>query len=408
MLHFKEKVFNYGSLNSDKLDKKISFAIVFQLCILITNYTIKEVFGVYNSSFREIISLLFMILVGLVFLKNLPIIFNRIGKIFLFTYIICIIIFLINILLYFQNLNYIISVSFWFFLICLPTGLFYIAIKNKTIFLNMLIKSAYYQIVMGLAFILSSLTKDPSYDMVFSYLILLPLIVLVYKSFYKFLIVDFILILSGLISIIIIGSRGPLLSLAVFFVILLSNRLFRDRKKIKDIFVFLLTCLSLILLFVFYDSFLLRFGNILGNYGISSRTLFLFTNDNANFLTGRSDLYNTTIQKITEKPFLGYGIAGDRIFLNGTYPHNLILELLSQFGVILGAFIIILLLFYWINGILNKNRIERDIAIIFLGIGLIQLFISGSYLTSSNFWLFMAVCISALHFNDKKYMKDTV
>ena len=69
-----------------------------------------------------------------------------------------------------------------------------------------------------------------------------------------------------------------------------------------------------------------------------------------------------------------------------------------HFGIIIGSLVLITFIYCWFIGIFNnENKAEKDLATMFFGIGLVPLLVSGSYLTSSNFWLFMAVCISSFH-----------
>ena len=54
-----------------------------------------------------------------------------------------------------------------------------------------------------------------------------------------------------------------------------------------------------------------------------------------------------------ECPLMGLGIAGDRFVLGGTYSHNMFIELLADYGVVIGSFAILLILalisrvFFW-------------------------------------------------------------
>jgi hypothetical protein len=388
-----------------KHDKRISFSIIIQLCMLITNYTIKELFAIENTSLRELMSLFFMLLVGLIFLINLPIVLKRIGRLFFFTYLMFGMLFTLN-LFFYKNVGYILEVSFWFFLICLPTGLFYVAIKNKKIFLNMLIKSAYYQIIVALLFFISSILKTSlfNYDMVFSYLILVPIIILLYKCIFNGIkLLDILLIFAGLVSIITIGSRGPILSIIIFSMISILIFFFENRSKFKSLIFFFLLGTGFIIFISTLNSLLFSFEKLLARFGIQSRFITLFTSEKIDFLTGRSDIYQLTIQNIMDNPLFGLGLAGDRVLLKGTYPHNIFLEIVSQFGIVIGSIILIIFLFYWIAGPIYSNKSERDLIVIFLGIGLVQLFVSGSYLTSSNFWLLMGACFSSLHIKSSSY-----
>jgi O-antigen ligase len=270
----------------------------------------------------------------------------------------------------------------------------------------MLIKSAYYQMALGFIFFIDTLFSPIEYDMVFSYLVLVPLTILLYKIYNKFNLFDTFLIVLGLFMIIVVGARGPIISLVLFWIVLILINSFKNKISLKRIMVFLIALIIVVLCIFYYEFIILEIDSLLQHFGIYSRTITILLTDNIDFSSGRIPIYRYTIKKIMDKPIFGYGIAGDRIFLDGTYPHNIFLEIFVHFGVIMGSIIILIFMFYWFNGIIrNKNKEELDLAIIFFGIGLVNLFISGSYITSSNFWLFMAICINSVHGN-KTQCKD--
>jgi len=389
---------------SDRDDKRISWTIILQFCMIITNYTVKEVFQINNSDMRSFISFIFMILIGIMYLKNLRIVFKRISMFFIFSYIFFMCLFLLSPLLNPETIEFLPNIAFWLFIICLPTAQYYLAIREKSIFLNMLILSGYYQLFLGLVIFISMILTTPTYDMVFSYLILVPMVILTYKLlFINFRIIDVALILLASISVVTVGSRGPLLSYFIYLVLLFVNYLIKNRLKAKALVLFLLSTTFISAIVLNFNFFIKQLNNLLIKYGIQSRTIYLLLSDNIDFSTGRSEIFSNTINNIFLNPVLGYGIGGDRVFLNGTYPHNIFLEIIAQFGIVLGGIFSLVLIMYWFIGIfLNKNTIDQHLAIIFAGLGLISLFFSGSYLTSSNFWLFMAICISSVHFTKHK------
>lgn len=385
-------------------DKNISFAIILQFCLLITNYSFKQIFNITNPSSRAIVSAIFMLIVGIVFLKNLNIVLKRKGRLFVGLYSGSISIILFHTLLFNQNIEYMGEIIFYLFLICIPIFLYYYAIYDKAIFLSILMKSAYYQMGLGVIFFIDTLFSPIEYDMVFSYLILVPLTILLYKIYNKFNLFDTFLIALGLFMIIVVGARGPIISLVIFWIVLILINSFRNKIKLTRLMVFLIALIIIVLGMVYYESILLKIDLLLQDIGIYSRTITILLTENIDFSSGRIPIYKYTIERIVDKPIFGYGIAGDRIFLNGTYPHNIFLEILVHFGVISGSIIIIMLIFYWFSSMVrSKNKEEVDLAIIFFGIGLVNLLISGSYITSSNFWLFMAICIDSVHGSKIKY-----
>ncbi len=389
-------------------DKKISFAIVFSYCLLITNYTFKQVFNILNPSTRALVSAGFMAVGGVVFILNFVKVFKRINKLFLLTYWISSFIIIFNFLIFSKNSEYILNISFYLFLICLPTFLYYISIKDKSIFLRMFVNSGYYQIVLAIIFFVSVDLNMIKYDMVYSYLVLVPAIIFTYKIFNDFKVFYILLIGFCLFAITVVGSRGPLLAFASYCVIISINGLIGRKNKLKRQNIwFLLSILAIALIMVlFYKEVLFGINYGFSIVGINSRTITILINNDIDFSSGRTIIYEFIIEKIFQQPFWGYGIAGDRVLLDGTYPHNIFLEIFVQFGLLIGGGIVVVLIYHWILAIFkNTNKVEKDLIFMFFSLGLVQLFFTGSYLTTRDFWLFMAICLNTLYYK-KKTVRD--
>ena len=95
--------------------------------------------------------------------------------------------------------------------------------------------------------------------------------------------------------------------------------------------------------------------------------------------------------------FLGYGVYGDRVLLEGTidsYAHNLFLEWIIEYGLLFGG--LMTLGYGWLVGrsvFLAKN-VYYSFFIVFLPTGLIQLLLSGSYLQQHPaFYIFLGLLI---------------
>lgn len=94
-------------------DMRISFSIVFYFCALITNYTVKHVLDLESPLVRAQTSAIFMMVVGLAFIINLPRVFRRIGFFFLSSFLLAGSVFLLNILLFPSNIEYLLDAAFW-------------------------------------------------------------------------------------------------------------------------------------------------------------------------------------------------------------------------------------------------------------------------------------------------------
>lgn len=99
-------------------------------------------------------------------------------------------------------------------------------------------------------------------------------------------------------------------------------------------------------------------------------------------------------------------MAGDRVFLNGTYPHNIILEILVQFGIIIGGIILITFILYWFLAIFaNKDKVEQDLAIYFLGLEWYNYLFQGHTSLLATFgysWRFVLVLFTSIKEKVKK------
>ena len=158
---------------------------------------------------------------------------------------------------------------------------------------------------------------------------------------------------------------------------------------------------------------LIVFGS---NFGINSRTLSQIVEGSFLKSYGRTNIRETLIAGITESPFIGYGLWGDRfVTLNyghgkASYAHNIILEIITQFGVILGIFLIIALLWLIIKKIYYNNRSYYFVILLcVIPSGLIKLFFSGSYLNEPYFFFLMGLLFHR-HIRIKKQVsiKSTV
>lgn len=116
--------------------------------------------------------------------------------------------------------------------------------------------------------------------------------------------------------------------------------------------------------------------------------------------SGRSMIYKTAIEVIKDAPLVGHGLGADRFLLGEygfryrNYPHNLILELMIHFGVVLGLAIVVSLfvLFYRFY----KRRKENPelcvlFVICFFSTGFLILLFSSSYLVCPLAFVLLAI-----------------
>ena len=112
--------------------------------------------------------------------------------------------------------------------------------------------------------------------------------------------------------------------------------------------------------------------------------------------SGRSDLQSIVIEAISQRPFRGYGVGYDRILLDGSYVHNIILEAVVSFGILFGGLLLVSLMLIIVRALFSKNDSLRIIAFIFFTAIVIKLFFSISFLTCREFSMFLGLCIGGI------------
>lgn len=127
---------------------------------------------------------------------------------------------------------------------------------------------------------------------------------------------------------------------------------------------------------------------------------------------GRSVIYKQVIEVIKENFLFGSGIFGyigkiDYRNSDGTfYPHNIILEILLQFGII-GIIVFFIVIFFVIRKIFiqkKKNYKLDNIYFIFLLLSL-KLFLSSSYLQDKWFWFTLLIPFNKSYYYKIKNIK---
>jgi O-antigen ligase len=135
------------------------------------------------------------------------------------------------------------------------------------------------------------------------------------------------------------------------------------------------------------------------------RISLLFNSDFHVASSGRDVLYNNALAQIKEHPILGSGIgsyaekAGEYI-----YPHNIILEILLDFGFIGLIFFVPIIIYLFLRTvkILNQNDISYNILGFFFLNSFIKLMFSGSYLADLQFCISIILITTTKILNERK------
>lgn len=198
----------------------------------------------------------------------------------------------------------------------------------------------------------------------------------------------------GVVCLLLLGNRGSILCLSVFivFTVLFSGRLKRP------VLFLVLSTMFLIALFAFgFLEFLYDFAE---QNGFSLRIFEKLESGELTDSTGRDKIMSKVVEYIQLYPMMGMGIFADRRIAGGLYAHNIILEIILHYGIVLGILILGIIL-YFVIAAFKYLRKKKDVmtlgffsALIFSYV--VKLLLSSSYLVEPYFFFTMGFAYAAV------------
>lgn len=240
-----------------------------------------------------------------------------------------------------------------------------------------------------------------TYNQTASYLVYPAMIISTGKLFERFTLLQFATLMTSIFLLFAAGSRAPIV-LLLMFVVVKTGFAILSYKNWPLVFLYLGMIGGVIMYFA--DVLLLFLLDTLSSYKVSVRLLERLMSGNMLEDDARIRILSAAQHQIAEHPWLGIGLANDRILIAraevdqnvyGHYPHNFFYEILLHYGVIAGVILLLLFLYVLYRTIAkNKDLLARNINLVFLFIGFMPLLVSGSYLTSPLFFLFLGITIN--------------
>lgn len=207
----------------------------------------------------------------------------------------------------------------------------------------------------------------------------------------------FFLILSVLFEFLILlfGSRGALLPLIVYLVMWFfigkdDNR----RKEVGKKLVIAAIC-GIVMFFVICNiGTISRSVNafLASKLNYYSRTLMRFINGDMGNTTSRTDLWKPILKNLRDNIYFPLGLYADRELV-GTYSHNFIIEIVSNFGMF-GLVVILYLGFQTVKFLITcKDEREKMFLSVFISYSVSRLMFSSSFWTEQYFWIYIALLV---------------
>ena len=228
-----------------------------------------------------------------------------------------------------------------------------------------------------------------------AYLMLPHVLLLISSQFSRFNFIKFFIMNMGIIYIILQGNRGTLICIASLFCMLMLYKLKNNKNNILKQSIALSVFSIIGCYFNLFNSILAYLENFAESNGYSTRIFMLFNGNfqQIEFDSGRSYLQNILIENLMYNPY-GFGLGADKYFV-GEYAHNVFLEILFEFGIILGTPIVVFIIGLTIVNAfaLYKNWESWVFFSLLFSISIVKLCISGTYITDPFFFAYIAMLL---------------
>ncbi len=200
----------------------------------------------------------------------------------------------------------------------------------------------------------------------------------------------------GMFYLLSMGTRGPFVIFGAFVFLK-----FLKTIKTKIVFKIILLAVTITTILLFLNSnlflnLLYWLKDVFKSIGLSTRIIdYSIKGITLSNTSGRNEIFMLCWQKIKENPVFGYGIYGEWQWLEWN-AHNIYLEILIHFGVILGSVILLWLIYMPIKAyVKTSNTYSRDIILVFVCFVFVRGIFGGSYLMYGMYFL-IAFCLMEL------------
>lgn len=334
----------------------------------------------------------FPIAIFVCFVLSLPYVVKAVSPKDLLFLLISAIFYFLQTLLFPENREYLMSIAVNFFTVVLPLYIVGLRMDSEKHFKILYISSLVNICAFSLYTLFSSDSND-SHQVLYSgfmsraYILLPQLLVAIGYAFKKPNWINITIGIAGGVLLAMCGNRGSILLLVVFIMFCLF--FFVGKKLRKSVYaVVSFVGVSIVL---FYQWIVKALGALILVWGMSPRFLNYITSGGFFESEGRDSITQTLLDKISEKPIIGYGLAANHV-ITESYAHNFVLELWTDFGIIAGSVLIgvvsCIIIKAWM-----KNK--KDVLLCtLLCVGFFKLFISSSFLFEGMFFALLGYCVT--------------
>ena len=251
-------------------------------------------------------------------------------------------------------------------------------------------------------FILSGSEMQNDDDMSRAYFLLLSVLFSINYAFDSKTLLGISFSLLGVLLLLSLGTRGPIMIVLAFIatkIIQLSSN--------KGMGAIVFVVILILLWFVnspYWNAALLFLREIISSVGLSTRIIdHTIDGEMVTNYSERDEIFTLLISKITESPLNGWGVYGEWQFV-GWSAHNMYLEILICYGVIVGGFIILWMLYIAAKAFFSSKAIPvRGLVLMFACNVFIRGIFGGGFFTFPTF-LMIGYCLQICRKTNLKYL----
>lgn len=387
----------YKKQVSDQYENKIlSFSVVMLFFSLFLNAMLNNV----DLSIK-VISLLPKLMFFFSFVVALPSYLRKVKYSHILIILLIFLFFIFN--MFFDNNRDVYIETFKnYFFVCFPVFIYGLSITEfNYMYCYFIVLSKISAILLFLFYITGFLNMNEKlYEMGLGYSLVVFLLFLLNDFMKKKSIVTIFSVLFITFFLFAYASRGIIICIFAYYIVFLYKNIVLNINRKKSILVILF----LSMVFVLRKFFLSILYSVFERFNIYSRTLNSIVSGTITQTSGRNLIYSKIWEEIYKEPLAVRGINAE-YNLVGIYAHNVILELLYQFGMVIGFLLVLLILYniiYFLNARIEYNL--NSILLCLLSVWLPYLLISSSLWVTPHFWLFMSL-MTNLFFNRLKSKK---
>lgn len=378
-------------VKNEKIDRQLAIALVALYFIHFINNVAKSILPI-PILLWDTFSFAGFVIGGVLLIMVLPKAIKRYPAAFIITEGIGVLMYCISFIQNYENWSAVWERGFWTLGICIPMGFMAYSIIEKHILYITMLKTSYYMTALiSLVFFFNWFSSPGTYNMSFSYSLLYPLLFHLNEFLNERKTIYLVLSLYQIFLILLYGSRGAVLCFSIFIIIKVVLSI---KSIVWKTAIIGLGGIALVLFYVNFESignYVLRFFAQNGYY---SRTIESFFNGSILQSSGRTAIQDKSFDMIMQKPIVGWGVGGE-VQLLDTYPHNIFIELLLNFGILLGGLACVWVVISVLQIFILKSGSIRDLVFIYLCAGFIPLLLSSTYLKQYEVFIFTFLSFQA-------------